>query len=201
MPRPNAPLITNAGTSLLAEGCSPPNGAIDPGETVSVIFDLKNLGAVSTTNLVATLQADSGVLAPSGPQTYGALAGNGAVHAAVFSFTANGDCGGTLIATLQLQDGPLNLGTVPFTFPLGKPVTPLSEGFDGVTAPALPTNWTTTASGGGVPWVTSTALRDSRPNAAFAAEPTNSGLTELLSPIIPVATPSAQIDLPKQFQY
>jgi len=199
VPRPNAPLITNAGTSLLAEGCSPPNGAIDPGETVSAIFDLKNLGAVSTTNLVATLQADSGVLAPSGPQTYGALAGNGAVHAAVFTFTANGDCGGTLTATLQLQDGPLNLGTLPFTFPLGQPVTPLSQEFDGVTAPALPTNWTTTASGGGIQWVTSTVLRDSRPNAAFAAEPTNSGLTELLSPIIPIATPSAQLTFRNNF--
>ena len=38
VPRPFAPLITNAGTSLAAEGCSPPNGAIDPGETVAVHF-------------------------------------------------------------------------------------------------------------------------------------------------------------------
>ena len=198
-PRPNAPFITNAGTSLFAEGCSPPNGVIDPGETVTVNFSLKNLGAVSTTNLVATLQADSGVLAPSGPQTYGALPGNSPAYTHDFTFTANGACGATLIATLQLQDGPLNLGAVPFTFTLGKPVTPLSEGFDGVTARALPAGWTSTTSGGGVPWVTSTALRDNRPNAAFAAEPTNSGLTELLSPIIPVATASAQMTFRNNF--
>ena len=85
VPRPIAPLITNAGTSLAAEGCSPPNGAIDPGETVAVLFGLKNLGAVSTTNLVATLQADSGVLAPSGPQTYGALPGNSPSYTHRFS--------------------------------------------------------------------------------------------------------------------
>ena len=199
VPRPIAPLITNAGTSLAAEGCSPPNGAIDPGETVAVLFGLKNLGAVSTTNLVATLQADSGVLVPSGPQTYGALPGNSPSYTHRFSFTASGACGATLIATLQLQDGPLNLGTVPFTFTLGKPVTPLSEGFDAVIAPALPAGWTSTTSGGGVPWVTSAALRDSRPNAAFAAESANPGLTELLSPIIPIATASAQMTFRNYF--
>ena len=192
-PRPNAIWLTNAGTSLVAEGCPPPNGVVDPGETVSVLFGLANLGAVDTTNLVATLQADSGVLAPSSPQTYGKLAGGGSAVARAFTFTANGLCGGTLLATLQLQDGALNLGTLTFSFTLGKPVTPLVQNFDGVTASALPSGWTTTASGGGVGWVTSTALQDTTPNAAFAAEPTNASLTELLSPLIPIATASAQL--------
>lgn len=191
VPRPNAPMLTNAGATLVAEGC--PNGVIDPGETVSVSFGLKNLGAVSTTDLVATLQADSGVITPSSPRTYGALVGGGSAVTRSFTFTANGACGGTLVATLQLQDGLLDLGTIPFSFTLGKPVTPLVQNFDGVTAPALPSGWTTTASGGGVKWVTATALRDTAPNAAYAAEPTNAGLTELVSPIIPIATPSAQL--------
>ena len=198
-PRPNAPWITNAATSLIAEGCSPANGVIDPGETVTVLFGLKNLGAGSTTNLVATLQADTGVLTPSGPQNYGALPGNGTANNQAFTFTANGTCGATLTATLQLQDGPVNLGTVPFTFVLGKPVTPLSQAFDGVTPPALPAGWSSTNSGGGVRWVTSTALRDGPPNAAFAAEPTNSGLTELSSPVVPIATPSAQLSFRNNF--
>ncbi len=36
------------------------------------------------------------------------------------TFTANGPCGGSIVATLQLQDGAANLGTVNFTLPLGK---------------------------------------------------------------------------------
>ena len=199
VPRPNPPVITNAGRSLIAEGCSPPNGAIDPGETVSVFFGLKNLGAVPTSDLVATLQADSGVLAPSGPQAYGGLPANGTTNNRVFTFTANGTCGATLVAKLQLQDGPVDLGIVPFTFVLGTPVKPFSAGFSGVTPPALPAGWTSTTSGGGVKWVTSTATYDIAPNSAFAAEPTNSGLTELLSPAIPIATASAQMSFRNNF--
>jgi len=42
-------------TAVVAEGCSPANNAIDPGETVTMQFALRNTGAVNTTNLVATL--------------------------------------------------------------------------------------------------------------------------------------------------
>ena len=67
---------------------------------------------------MATLQSSGGVVAPSGPQSYGAIApGNNATRA--FSFTATGTCGDTITATLQLQDGAINLGTVTYTFTLG----------------------------------------------------------------------------------
>jgi hypothetical protein len=56
-------------TALLAEGCYPTNGAIDPGETVTVLFSLKDTGLGNTTNLVATLLPTKGVVGPSGPQT------------------------------------------------------------------------------------------------------------------------------------
>src|SRR6267142_105024 len=112
-PRINARVITNAGTSFASEGCLPGNSAIDPNESVTVNFSLRNIGGVSVTNLVATLQASGGVLAPSGPQNYGALDA-GVTISRPFIFTANDACGSTLVATLQLQDGADNLGTLNF---------------------------------------------------------------------------------------
>jgi hypothetical protein len=105
--------------TLASESCSPLNNAIDPGETVTVSFSLQNLGAVSTANLVATLQATGGVTSPSSPQNYGALTAGGPVVTRPFTFTAGGICGDNLTATLSLQDGATNLGTATFTFTLG----------------------------------------------------------------------------------
>ena len=86
---------------------------------------------------------------PSGPQTYGALAA-GASATNTFSFFADGTCGQTITAVLQLQDGPADLGTVSYSFQLGLPVstTNYTQNFDGVTPPALPSGWITSASGG-----------------------------------------------------
>ncbi len=86
---------------------------------VTVNFSLQNLGAVNTTNLVATLQPTGGVTSPSGPQTYGALTAGGAAVSRAFTFTASGVCNGALTASLNLQDGATNLGTATFTFTLG----------------------------------------------------------------------------------
>jgi hypothetical protein len=47
---------------------------------------------------------------------------------------------------------------------------PPDENFDGVTAPALPAGWTSTATGGGSNWVTVTDQADSAPNSAFAGD-------------------------------
>src|SRR6266536_2369497 len=112
------PIIAAAGSTLVAESCSPANGAIDPDENVTLNFKLMNNGGGGTTNLVATLQATGGVTSPSGPQNYGSIPPGGMAERA-FSFTANGTCGGTITATLQLQDGANDLGTVTFTFTLG----------------------------------------------------------------------------------
>lgn len=198
-PRFPAPVITNAGATLIFEGCSSPNGAVNPGETVTVNFSLKNLGGLETTNLVAALRADDAVLYPSGPQSYGALAGGNAAVSRPFTFTANGACGATLTATLDLQDGGASLGTLKFDFPLGQPLTVFTQNFDAVTAPALPSDWTTTASNGVVAWVTSTNAFDTAPNAAFAQEPPVPGVEELFSPPIAIVSPVAQLSFRNSF--
>jgi len=197
-PRINARVVTNAGTSFALEGCSPGNGAVDPNEAVTINFSLKNNGGVAVTNLVATLQASGGVLAPSAPQNYGAMS-PGATVSRSYSFTASGACGSTLVAILQLQDGSDNLGALNFNFPLGKPLTTLSQNFEPLTVPALPSGWTSTTIGGGVAWVTSFAFKDTTPNSAFAAETTVAGVAELLSPTVAISTSTAQLSFKQNY--
>ena len=192
-PRVKAPFITNASVSLVAEGCLTNNGAIDPGETVTVNFSLKNIGAIKTANLVATLQADSGVIAPSAPQLYGVLSSGGAAVTRPFTFTANGTCGDTLVTTLLLQDGTTNLGAVTYNLQMGKPVVALGESFDSVTAPGLPSGWTTSTISNAANWVTSSAAKDAGTLSAFATEPDTPGIADLISPPIPIITASAQL--------
>ena len=114
-----AAVISTGATAITAESCSPANNAIDPGETVTVNFELANVGTSNTTNLVATLQSGGGVSSPSGPQNYGALVANGAPVTRPFTFTASTTCGQTITATFQLQDGANDLGNVTFTFQTG----------------------------------------------------------------------------------
>lgn len=198
-PRVVAPLLTNVSSTILSEGCAPANGALDPGETVSVSFSFKNIGGVKATNVVATLLSQGGVRWPSAPQTYGAMAAAGGSGSRTFTFTADGTCGGTVSATLQLQDGTQNLGQLVFSFPLGKPTVTFTQNFDSVVAPALPSDWTTMASNGVSTWVTSTSTHDTAPNAVFADEPPFPGAEDLISPAIAITTPSAQLSFRQSY--
>jgi hypothetical protein len=187
------PQVVPASTTLVAESCLPTNNAIDPGETVTVLFALQNQGSANTTNLVVTLLATNGVLAPSEPQTYGALVAGGAAVARPFTFTAQGTCGGSVTPILQLRDNAGILGTVAVSLPLGQAIPFWTENFDAVTAPALPPGWTTWASGAQVPWVTDTSAWATPRNSAFAPDQPNPGLTALVSP--PIVLPRAPIRL------
>ena len=198
------PVLQGAGSVLTAEGCSPTNGVVDSGETVTMSFSLQNIGTANTTNLVATLQANAGVTPISGPQTYGALTAGGAASAQSFSFTAGGTCGGTITATLQLQDGATSLGSVNYIIPLGTFILTnvLTQNFDGVTAPALPPGWTTTTSGQQAAWKTvATTTNDTAPNAAFGACQNNIGVSELITPTIPIVSASAQLTFRNNYNF
>jgi uncharacterized repeat protein (TIGR01451 family) len=102
-------------SAVLLSGSS--DGAIAPGETVQVELNLQNTGNINTTNVVATIQTTGGVTLPSPTVvSYGQLAAGAPPVGRQFSFTATATNGGTVVATLQLTDGPANLGTVAFTF-------------------------------------------------------------------------------------
>ena len=184
---PTAILVSNSLT-LVSEFCT--NGAVDPGETVTMSFGLKNAGSRPTTNLIATLLPSAGIAAPSSAQVYGALNISTTVSLP-FSFIAVGSCGATDTATLQLQDGPLNLGTVSFSFTLGVSA-PLLQNFDGVVLPDLPSGWATASSGAQSSWTTSTNASDTSSNAAFSPDPAAVGVNELDSPVFTLPA-SAQL--------
>jgi hypothetical protein len=180
-------------TALLAEGCSPPNGAIDSGENVTVLFALKNTGASNTTNLVATLLSTGGVTSPSGPQTYGVLTSGGLAITQAFSFSASTPCGGTLNATFQLQDGPTSLGNLVVPFVIGQTGQVYAQNFDSVTAPALPAGWTTSSSGAQSNWVTQTITNNTAPNCAFSPDVVDIGVNQLISPSIALPNGPCQL--------
>jgi subtilisin-like proprotein convertase family protein len=131
------PVIATDGSTLIAESCPPETDAIDPGETVTVDFSLKNVGTANTTNLVATLQSTGGVTSPSGAQNYGVLMVGGPSVTRSFTFTADSllTCGDDIIATLQLQDGTNNLGTVTFTLATGALSAPVVASSGNVAVP------------------------------------------------------------------
>ncbi|MBN8722821.1 MAG: S8 family serine peptidase [Acidobacteria bacterium] len=191
----NAAIITAAGATITAESCTPGNGVVDPGETITANFSLQNVGNLNTTNLVATLQATGGVTAPSAAQTYGALTAGGSAVSRSFSFTAMGNCGDIITATFSLQDGATNLGTVTFSFQTGMVATALSQNFDGVTAPALPSGFTNTVITGSTPgWTTSTATPvNSSPNKAFAPNLTTVTSATLTLPSVMITSSNAQL--------
>lgn len=120
------PIIVPFATALLAES-GPVNGGLDPGETVSLNFYLRNVGTLDTTNLVAKLLSSGGVNNPGAQQSYGALVANGDPGAQPFSFTAGGVPGGAVTASLQLQDGTNNLGVITFTIGLAGAATVVNQ--------------------------------------------------------------------------
>jgi hypothetical protein len=112
--------VVPAGSALVTEsGAGAPNGIIDPGETVNLLFGFRVSGGNNVTNLVATLLATNGVTAPSGAQSYGLLKTLGPPASRPFTFTAVGTNGQAIAATFQLQDGAASLGTATFAYTLG----------------------------------------------------------------------------------
>ena len=107
------------GANITADSCNS-NGFIDPNETVTVSLGVKNTGTLNTANLVGTLLPTGGVTSPSGPQSYGVVVAGGATVFRSFTFTAgNLACGAPIVLSLQLQDGPTDLGTVTYNFTTG----------------------------------------------------------------------------------
>ena len=199
-------IIVSGGATIVTEGCSPANGAIDPAETVTVSFCVTNTGSSATANLVGTLQATGGVTSPSGPQNYGVV-GIGATVCRNFTFTASGACGGTITASIQFQDGATNLGTVTYTFTLGTQAVAFTQNFDGVVAPALPAGFTATVvtgPPGTVNWVTSNAgtpapPADTAPNAAFVPDPAVVTDVVLDTPTIAITSATARVTFRNNF--
>lgn len=118
---PQAPLLSAAGSAMVGEQ-NASNGA-DPGELVSMRFDLLNTGGTSTTGLIGSLVPTPDIVPTSGTVSFGTVA-SGTTTSGTFSFrAAPGACGQTRTAHLHLQDGAIDLGTVDFPVLMGTGTT------------------------------------------------------------------------------
>jgi len=194
-PIPRPAIIANSAT-LVSEGCSPSNGAVDPGETVTVSFGVKNVGTQPTVNLLATLQPGNGVLSPDAPQSYGVLAANGGTASRSFSFTATGNCGDIINPILQMQDGTNNY-CMSYSLRLGKAVVVFAQSFDTTDLYTLPSSWTENPVG--LTWYTQNGLADSAPNALYTWDPDTVSDRRLISPSIAVTSPNAQVSFRQSY--
>jgi hypothetical protein len=86
---PSAPDVVAGRATLTAESFSPANNLPDSAESVTFNFELKNLAAAGSGNIVATLATAGNVINPSAPQSYGAISGGGSATRA-FTFTVSG---------------------------------------------------------------------------------------------------------------
>lgn len=187
-------VIESTGVTLTAENGTPANNTPDPGETVTVTLGLQNVGTTNSGAVTATLAATGGIQNPSGAQNYGTLtAGGGAVtRPFTFQVPAAAECGSSITLTFNIQEGANAPFQVTKVYSLGTAGITV-ENFDSVTAPALPSGWTTAQTGVAVAWVTSTANSpNSAPNSAFTPDVTNTGDSSLVSPVV-TAGPGSQI--------
>lgn len=109
--------ITFVASALVADGNS--NGAVDPGETVTLSVALRNVGTADTTNLTVTLLSLGDVVPLSEPQSYGLMPGEGAIASRPFTFRNTAAAGGSLKLTFQMADGGRDLGQVSTEISLG----------------------------------------------------------------------------------
>ncbi|MCX6923491.1 MAG: hypothetical protein NT154_09830, partial [Verrucomicrobia bacterium] len=109
--------IVPAGAAIVKE-IGQVNGVIDPGETVTMLFALRDSTGTNTGNLVSTLI--NGATSLSGPQSYGSLVARGPAVSKEFTFRADGTNGQIINIVFQLQDGGLNRGQAVFSFMLGQ---------------------------------------------------------------------------------
>jgi hypothetical protein len=201
------PILAAAGATLVAEDCEPGNGRIDPGETVTVNFCVRNVGGADTVYLLGDLQETGGVGDAPDPALFGAVVAGGPDVCVDVTFTAAEalTCGNPVTASLDLADGLADFGIVAYPFPTGTPIVTFLENFDGVVAPTLPAGWTTASSGTALPvWVSSTTNADSAPNSVFSSDPDPPGsgvgyLNEIVSPVFSVTTAAATLSFRNNF--
>ena len=135
------PVLAATTATLIAESCLPANGIIDPGETVTVSFGVRNTGGANTVNDIGTLQVSGGVTNPGAAQAYGVILALGAPVSRNFTFTADPNlvCGTSIVASVLHEDGTNNLGTFNYTLPTGGEGTVSTTSYTGPLV-AIPDN-------------------------------------------------------------
>lgn len=184
-------------TTIIAENGVSGNGVMEPGETVTVNFGLKNKGNTNSGDVRVALLNAGGIVNSGETQAYGEIAaGAAAIKNFTFTIPANASCGSQVSLTFRVDDG-ISTYTLTKRYVLGalSAAPSESENFDAATAPNLPTNWSSARSGyGGRDWVTSSAAPVEGVNAVSTAFSTQEGESSLFSPPLQINTAAAELE-------
>jgi len=153
--QPNLPDLVYQSSALLTDDClsggaGDGNGYLEPGEDGTLSVTLQNIGSYQATGVSAVLSTTTpGVTITQDTATFPAIPAGGTGTSQVAYAVSIDDtfpCGDQITFSLTATYAR-GRATYTGSFPLivgvpGAPVTLLSEAFDGVTAPAIPTGWT-----------------------------------------------------------
>jgi uncharacterized repeat protein (TIGR01451 family) len=118
--------VAAAGSLLVQEGFQPPNRGLDPGETVTMSFKLRNTGNIASTNVVGILRSTGGITAVTAANKFGIIPVD-SVSNQEFVFIVEGASGDPLTATLDVYDvtpaGSNSLGSVTYVYQTSEKVT------------------------------------------------------------------------------
>ncbi len=185
--RPPAPEFLAGKPQILAESGSVKNFRLDDRETVRANLVYTNSGNLSTTSLTARIEAPANVTVFSTGEAGQVIApGEVAMIPVVLASTAA--CGEEVTLTLVLEDSGAELARLSYPFMVGNIITtsPLDEGFDASTL--LPSTWTTSFSGGGENWRTSSARSSSPLRSVFVPGEDRTSQSILVSPEVNAGT-------------
>ena len=142
------------------------DGFPEPGETVTLFIPITNNTGSNITGVSANVNGGTAI-------SYGDIAdGSAVLKQFAFAIPEATPCGSAITLNININ-GSGGARTETRTVIIGQPNPPALENFDGVTAPALPTSWTTAQTGAGIAFRTVTFDADSAPNAAYTP---NTGL-------------------------
>ncbi len=114
--------------AITAESCLPANGFIDPGETNTLSFVIKNTSGADRANVKVNILSQGGVTFPSGEVSVGGVAKD-ATFTVSFSFRADGSCRGSLTPTLRVTSDGVGAADITYvSFQLGATVKANYEG-------------------------------------------------------------------------
>ncbi|MEO8351140.1 MAG: M36 family metallopeptidase, partial [Chthoniobacteraceae bacterium] len=165
------------------------NGFADPGESIELTVPIQNL--LTSTATAATVAVGGGL-----PIAFGDIAPNTSVtRTIVYQLPFSAASGELLNVPVAIDSsfGPVGPRTPMFPLVVGRPIVNFTERFDGLTSNALPGGWSTSTTGNGQNWASTTTNADTPARAGFTPNRPTVASAQLTTPPIPINSGSATL--------
>jgi hypothetical protein len=162
------------------------NGFPEPGESLLLSVPVTNATGATVTNVKANVSGGTDV-------SYGDIPDGSTVTMEIAYTVPGGEaCGANHQVQINVTSDAGAQAPVDRAFSLGQAVGVL-ENFDGVTAPDLPADWTSSVTGVGGGWASRTDNPNSGTNSMFAEDNSPVGQSFLESPVLAVSSASTSL--------